>query len=105
MAEPTNSLVAFSDAAAQLVERSASSIVAVHGGGRWPSSGIHLRSGVIVTKLLPLSAPRGAPGRLFCHSEKEGVALEWRIHPLRRRSISPAKNLRLADLPMPANVP
>jgi S1-C subfamily serine protease len=49
MAEPTNSLIAFSDAAAQLVERSASSIVAVHGGGRWPSSGIHWRSGVIVT--------------------------------------------------------
>src|SRR5436853_435440 len=49
MAEPTNSLVAFSDAAAQLVERTASSIVAVHGGGRWHSSGIHWRSGVIVT--------------------------------------------------------
>jgi S1-C subfamily serine protease len=49
VAELTNSLVAFSDAAAQLVERSASSIVAVHGGGRWPSSGIHWRSGVIVT--------------------------------------------------------
>jgi S1-C subfamily serine protease len=49
MAEPTNSLVAFSDAVAQLVERTASSIVAVHGGGRWPSSGIHWRSGVIVT--------------------------------------------------------
>jgi S1-C subfamily serine protease len=49
VAEPTNSLIAFSDAAAQLVERSASSIVAVHGGGRWPSSGIHWRSGVIVT--------------------------------------------------------
>jgi len=49
MAKPTNSLIAFSDAAAQLVERSASSIVAVHGGGRWPSSGIHWRSGVIVT--------------------------------------------------------
>jgi S1-C subfamily serine protease len=49
MAEPTNSLVAFSDAAAQLVERIASSIIAVHGGGRWPSSGIHWRSGVIVT--------------------------------------------------------
>jgi S1-C subfamily serine protease len=49
MAEPTNSLVAFSDAAAQLVERTASSIVAVHGGGRWPSSGIHWRSGVVVT--------------------------------------------------------
>src|SRR5260221_10300043 len=49
MAEPTNSLVAFSDAAAQLVERTASSIIAVHGGGQWPSSGIHWRSGVIVT--------------------------------------------------------
>ena len=49
MAEPTNSLVAFSDAAAELVERTASSIVAVHGGGRWSSSGIHWRSGVIVT--------------------------------------------------------
>jgi S1-C subfamily serine protease len=49
MAELINSLVAFSDAAAQLVERTASSIVAVHGGGRWPSSGIHWRSGVVVT--------------------------------------------------------
>src|SRR3977135_1553779 len=49
MVETINSLVAFSDAAAQLVGRTASSIVAVHGGGRWPSSGIHWRSGVIVT--------------------------------------------------------
>src|ERR1700731_4258824 len=49
MAEPTNPLIAFSNAAAQVVERSASSIVAVHGGGQWPSSGIHWRSGVIVT--------------------------------------------------------
>src|SRR5258706_12557617 len=49
MAEPTNSLIAFSDAAAQLVERSASSIIGVPGGGQWPSSGIHWRSGVIVT--------------------------------------------------------
>jgi S1-C subfamily serine protease len=49
MAELINSLVAFSDAAAQLVERTASSIVAVHGGGRWPSSGIHWHSGVVVT--------------------------------------------------------
>src|SRR5436309_8712845 len=49
MAEPTNSLVAFSDAAAELVERTASSVVAVHGGGRGSSSGIHWRSGVIVT--------------------------------------------------------
>src|SRR6201993_5429917 len=49
MAEPTNPLIAFSNAAAQVVERSASSIVAVDGGGRWPSSGIHWRSGGIVT--------------------------------------------------------
>src|SRR6266700_3570430 len=49
MAEPTNSLVAFSDAAAQLVERTASSLVAVHGGNRWPSSGVHWSPGVIVT--------------------------------------------------------
>ncbi len=49
MAESTNPLVAFSDHAAQLVERTASGIVAVHGGGRGSSSGIHWRSGVIVT--------------------------------------------------------
>ena len=49
MAESTNPLVAFSDHAAQLVERTGSSIVAVHGGGRGSSSGIHWRSGVIVT--------------------------------------------------------
>ena len=49
MAESTNPLVAFSDHAAQLIERTASSIVAVHGGGRGSSSGIHWRSGVIVT--------------------------------------------------------
>jgi S1-C subfamily serine protease len=49
MAEPTNPLVAFSDHAAQLVERTGSGIVGVHGGGRRSSSGIHWRSGVIVT--------------------------------------------------------
>src|SRR5262249_36365967 len=49
MVEPGSSLLAFSDDVAELVERAASSIVAVHGGGRWPSSGIHWRSGVIVT--------------------------------------------------------
>ena len=49
MVESTNPLVAFSDQAAQLVERTGSSIVAVHGGGRRSSSGIHWRSGVIVT--------------------------------------------------------
>jgi serine protease Do len=49
MAESTNPLVPFSDHAAQLVERTANSVVAVHGGGRWSSSGVHWRSGVIVT--------------------------------------------------------
>ena len=49
MAESINPLVAFSDHAAQLVERTGSSIVAVHGGGQGSSSGIHWRSGVIVT--------------------------------------------------------
>jgi S1-C subfamily serine protease len=49
MADPINSLVAFSDHTAQLVERTAASVVAVHGGARWSSSGIHWRSGVIVT--------------------------------------------------------
>jgi S1-C subfamily serine protease len=49
MAEPFNPLVAFSEHAAQLVERTGSGIVAVHGGGRRSSSGIHWHSGVIVT--------------------------------------------------------
>jgi S1-C subfamily serine protease len=49
MTESNNTLVAFSDHAAQLVERAAGSIVAVHAGGRRSSSGIHWRSGIIVT--------------------------------------------------------
>jgi S1-C subfamily serine protease len=49
MAESINPLVAFSDHSAQLVERTGSSIVAVHSGGRGSSSGIHWLSGVIVT--------------------------------------------------------
>ncbi len=49
MAGPTNAIAAFSDHAAQLVERIAGSMVAVHGGGRWSASGIHWRSGVIIT--------------------------------------------------------
>lgn len=49
MAEPTNPLQALSDSTAALVERTAAGIVSVHGGGRWPSSGIHWRSGIIVT--------------------------------------------------------
>ena len=42
MIEPCNPLVAFSDYTAKLIERTAGRIVAVHGGGRWPSSGIEL---------------------------------------------------------------
>jgi hypothetical protein len=41
MAEPNNPLVAFSDHIAQLVERTAGSVVAVQGGRPWSSSGIH----------------------------------------------------------------
>jgi S1-C subfamily serine protease len=49
MVETVSSLVALSDATAQLVERAAVSIVSVRGGGRWHLSGIHWRSGIIVT--------------------------------------------------------
>jgi S1-C subfamily serine protease len=49
MTEITSPLVAFSDHAAQLVERAAGGIVSVHSGGRRSSSGIHWRSGIIVT--------------------------------------------------------
>jgi S1-C subfamily serine protease len=49
MTESSNPLIAFSDHAAALVERAAGSIVAVHGGGRRTSSGIHWRPGIIVT--------------------------------------------------------
>ena len=49
MPETTNALAALSDSTAQLVERSARSVVAVHSGGRWPASGIHWRSGIVVT--------------------------------------------------------
>lgn len=67
MAKSINPLVAFSDHAAQIVERTASSIVGVHGGGRLSASGIHWRSGVIVTAevffvdiLVPACSPCGA---------------------------------------------
>jgi S1-C subfamily serine protease len=49
MTESNNPLVAFSDHAAQVVERTAAGVVAVHGGGRRSSSGIHWRAGIIVT--------------------------------------------------------
>jgi len=49
MVESNNSLVAFSDQVAQLVERTAGSVVAVHYPGNGSSSGIHWRPGVIIT--------------------------------------------------------
>jgi S1-C subfamily serine protease len=49
MAEPNNSLPAFSTAAAELVEHAAKSTVAVAHGGRGTISGIHWRPGVVVT--------------------------------------------------------
>src|SRR5690348_16404782 len=45
----TNPLTPFSDRLATLVEDAARSIVAVHGGRRWTTSGIHWRAGVVVT--------------------------------------------------------
>jgi S1-C subfamily serine protease len=47
--EIANALVAFSNQTAEIVQRVAPAIVAVHGGGRSSSSGIHWRSGIIVT--------------------------------------------------------
>jgi S1-C subfamily serine protease len=49
MATSINPLAAFSDQAAELVERIAKSVVAVRGGGRHPVSGIVWRPGVVVT--------------------------------------------------------
>src|SRR5260370_35923684 len=49
MTESTNPLAAFSDHAARAGESAAGSVVAVYGGGRRSSSGIHWRSGIIVT--------------------------------------------------------
>jgi S1-C subfamily serine protease len=47
--ETVGNLLALSDQIVELVEKSATSVATVHSGGRWPSSGIHWRSGVIVT--------------------------------------------------------
>jgi S1-C subfamily serine protease len=49
MSEPENPLIAFSDHAARLVATVASTTVSVQAGRRARSSGIHWRSGVIVT--------------------------------------------------------
>ena len=44
-----NALASLSDSTAELVERTARSVVTVHSGGRRPASGIHWRSGIVVT--------------------------------------------------------
>ena len=49
MPETTNVLATLSESTAQLIEGTARSVVAVHSGGRWPASGIHWRSGIVVT--------------------------------------------------------
>src|SRR3984893_10715237 len=49
MPETTTALAALSDSTAQHVKQTARSVVAVHSGGRWPASGIHWRSGIVVT--------------------------------------------------------
>src|SRR6478735_11710986 len=49
MTDSNNPLLALSAAGAQLVERAAKAVVAVQHGGRGTISGIHWRSGVIVT--------------------------------------------------------
>src|SRR5262249_50230839 len=49
MAELENPLLAFSQRVAELVERTAASIVSVDAGDRGASSGIHWRSGIVVT--------------------------------------------------------
>jgi S1-C subfamily serine protease len=49
MADPNNLLLTLSNITTQLVERAAKAIVAVDHGGRGTISGIHWRSGVIVT--------------------------------------------------------
>jgi S1-C subfamily serine protease len=45
----TAPLLAFSNAIADLVARTAASVVAIDGGGRYPSSGLHWRPGLVVT--------------------------------------------------------
>lgn len=47
--QAVSSLTAFSNRLAELVEQAAHSIVTVHGGRRWPASGLHWRPGLIVT--------------------------------------------------------
>src|SRR5579864_7814505 len=45
----SNSLIQLSDELAGIVERTEKSVVAIYGGGRVPSSGVHWKEGLIVT--------------------------------------------------------
>ena len=74
MAEPVSPLIAFSDHVAGLVERASASIVAVHGGGRWSSSGIHWRPGVIVTAEEILERDEELTGDAPGRAEGRGLA-------------------------------
>jgi S1-C subfamily serine protease len=49
MPQATGNLALISDELTSIVESASASVVAVHGGARWSSSGIHWRPGVIVT--------------------------------------------------------
>jgi len=55
----TDSLVSFSNEIADLVERTATSVVAVHGRRRFNSSGLHWSPGVVVTADHTLRADEG----------------------------------------------
>lgn len=46
---PDTALLSLSNNLADLVERTAQSVVTIHGARRWPLSGLHWRAGVIVT--------------------------------------------------------
>lgn len=49
MTDLTDPLTMFSDRLAALTERAGGSVVGVRGGGRWPTSGILWRPGIVVT--------------------------------------------------------
>src|SRR5947199_4662974 len=90
MADSYNPVVEFSDHIVQVVDRTASSLVAVDGGGRWSSSGIHWRSGVIVTAeeslerdehiTVTLPGGRQVAAALVGRDPSTDVAA-WRFHP------------------------
>ncbi|HVA11767.1 MAG TPA: S1C family serine protease [Stellaceae bacterium] len=49
MTETPDPLTLLSNRLADLTERASASILTVRGGGRWPTSGIHWRPGIVVT--------------------------------------------------------